>query len=140
MLVTLADKGKKDEIAIMFDDRNKIQNKPEDLAQSYKMNINHGKYEVLYLGLTISISLNSRCGNYQFLVYEFHEVIDSVLFIFKSPLLTTQHSACPITAQDRAWVGSGEPGEMRYEATLHRGKAGHTRGAPAVVRLHAGAF
>lgn len=81
MLVTLADKGKKDEIAIMFDDRNKIQNKPEDLAQSYKMNINHGKDEVLHLGLNISISLNSRCGNYQFLVYEFHEVIDCLIYL-----------------------------------------------------------
>lgn len=102
MLVTLADKGKKDEIAIMFDDRNKIQNKPEDLAQSYKMNINHDKYEVLHLDLNIPISLKHLCGNYQFLVCEFYEVIDSVLFIFKSPLPTTQHSAWPIIAQDRA--------------------------------------
>ena len=112
MLVTLADKGKKDEMAITFDDRNKIQNKPEDLAQGCKMNINHDKYEVLHLGLDISISLNHLCGNYQFLVCEFHEVIDSILFIFKSLLLTTQHSAWPIIAQGRAWIGSGGPGEM----------------------------
>lgn len=63
MLVTLADKGKKDEIALMFDNRNKIQNKPEDLAQSYKMNINHDNYEVLHLSLNVSISLNHLCGN-----------------------------------------------------------------------------
>lgn len=51
MLATLADREKKDEIAFMFEDRNKIQNKLEDLAQSYKMNINQDKYEVLHLGL-----------------------------------------------------------------------------------------
>lgn len=88
-LVTLADKGKKDEIAIMLEDRNKIQNKPEDLAQSYKMNINQDKYEVVCLDFNIPIPLNHLCGNYQFLVCEFHEVTESVLFIFKSPVLTT---------------------------------------------------
>ena len=61
VLVTLADKGKKDEITIRFDDRNNIQNKPEDLAQCYKMNIHHDKYEVLQLGLNISTSLNNSC-------------------------------------------------------------------------------
>lgn len=50
--ITLADK---DEIATMFQDRNKIQNKPEDIAQSYQVNINQGKYEVLQLGLNIAI-------------------------------------------------------------------------------------
>lgn len=45
MLITVADKAKKDEIAIaiVFEDRNKIQNKPEDLAHSYGVNINQGK-------------------------------------------------------------------------------------------------
>ena len=62
--ITLADK---DEIAIMFQDRNKIQNKPEDIAQSYKVNIHQGKYEVLHLGLNISICLNQLYGNFQFL-------------------------------------------------------------------------
>lgn len=63
--ITLADK---DEIGTMFQDRNKIQNKPEDIAQSDQVNINQGKYEVLHLGLNIAICLNQLYGNFQFLV------------------------------------------------------------------------
>ena len=102
MLVTLADKGKKAEIAIMLEDRNKVRNKPEDLAQNHKMNISQDKYEVLHLDLNLSVSPNHLCGNYQFLACELHEVTESVLFIFKSPLATTQHSAWPIITQQRA--------------------------------------
>lgn len=54
---------KKYEMTIMFEDRNKIQNKPEDLAQSYKVNINQHKYDILYLDLNICICLSHLCEN-----------------------------------------------------------------------------
>ena len=45
VLRTLAGKGKKHERAIMSEDRNKIQNKPEGLAQSCKVVIKQDNYE-----------------------------------------------------------------------------------------------
>ena len=46
----------------------KIQTKPEDITQSYKVNISQDKLEVLHLGLNIIICLNQLYGNFQFLV------------------------------------------------------------------------
>lgn len=47
----------------MYEDRNKIQNKPENLAQSYKVNINQHKTDILHLDLNIYICLHNLCGN-----------------------------------------------------------------------------
>lgn len=105
VLITLEDKEIWDSYYV-FEDRNKIQNKPKDLAQSYKVNINQPKYDILHLDLNISICLKYVFGNEQFLVCEFHEDIDSVLFILKPLQATTQHSAWPIVVQHRAWTGS----------------------------------
>lgn len=55
MLITLGDKEIWDSYYV-FEDRNKIQNKPKDLAQRYKVNINQHKYDILHLDLNISIS------------------------------------------------------------------------------------
>lgn len=62
MLITLGDKEIWDSYYV-FEDRNKIQNKPKDLAQSYKVNINQHKYDILHLDLNVSICLNHVCGN-----------------------------------------------------------------------------